>query len=78
MISLTFGLGRIGLDSMEFETNEYNEPTLYLDFDDLCWLCKNQYGCPLIECINLGLVVPTGDIKVGKCELYEDATLKDI
>lgn len=56
---------------MEFDVNELGVETTYLNEDDLCWTCKNQYGCPLIECLNRGLVIPTEDIIVTECELYK-------
>lgn len=58
---------------MEVSNNEYENPTVYIDLEDMCWSCINQYGCPLIECLNRGLVVMgDDDITIAECELYKD------
>lgn len=57
---------------MEVSKNELNEHTVYLDDDDICFDCTNRYGCPLIECLNLGLVKAEEDITVKECELYNN------
>ncbi len=44
--------------------------TVYLDKDDICIYCEQQYGCPLIECLSNGLVEATSDIKVIDCAHY--------
>lgn len=55
---------------MQFDINEDGIETTYLNDDDICWICENQYGCPLIECLNRGLVIPTEDIQVRDCALF--------
>lgn len=55
---------------MQYDVNEDNIYTVFVNDDDICWCCKNQYGCPLIECINRGLVIPTEDIMVKDCKLF--------
>ena len=44
--------------------------TVYLDKDDICIYCEQQYGCPLIECLSNGLVEAQDDIKVVDCAHY--------
>lgn len=44
--------------------------TVYLDKQDICVWCEQQYGCPLIECLANGLVEPTSDIRVVDCVHY--------
>ena len=58
---------------MEVSNNEYENPTTYIDSNDICMVCKNQYGCPLIECLNRGLVVMNCDcIEISQCELFSE------
>ena len=44
--------------------------TVYLDKEDICMWCEQQYGCPLIECLANGLVEPASDIRVVDCAHY--------
>ena len=45
--------------------------TIYLDKDDICIWCEQQYGCPLIECLSNGLVnMADEDIKVSDCSHF--------
>lgn len=60
---------------MEVELDYGNEPedierTVYLNQDDICIDCQQQYGCPLIECLANGLVEQTQPIKVVDCRHY--------
>ena len=57
---------------MEVSNNEYENPTVYIDSSDICWSCMNQYGCPLIECLNRGLVTMDEAIFINECELYKE------
>lgn len=42
-----------------------------IDIEDMCWDCKQRYGCPLIECLANGLVIPTvPDINVVECRNF--------
>ena len=50
---------------------EDDSRTVYLDKDDICVWCEEQYGCPLIECLSNGLVEATSDIKVKECAHYQ-------
>lgn len=53
-----------------FNNGEINR-TVYLDKEDMCWDCKQQYGCPLIECLANGLVIPTVlNINVAECRNF--------
>lgn len=45
--------------------------TVYLDKEDICVDCEQQYGCPLIECLANGLVVYTEPIRVCDCAHYK-------
>lgn len=70
MIDLIFGLVKKGIDSMECIIEEDGKDTfrtVYLNKDDICIYCEQQYGCPLIECLSNGLVEATSDIKVIDC-----------
>ena len=53
---------------------EYDEEegfrTVYIDKDDICMYCEQQYGCPLIECLSNGLVTANEPIKVLDCRHY--------
>lgn len=58
---------------MEVLIEEYDDGvnrTVYLDKQDICMWCEQQYGCPLIECLANGLVEATSDIKVVDCAHY--------
>ena len=45
--------------------------TVYLNKDDICVWCEQQYGCPLIECLSNGLVESVeGGIRVSDCAHY--------
>lgn len=59
---------------MEVEIEEYGDQTatrtVYITEDDKCSSCNARYGCPLIECLSNGLVIPTTDIKVVDCEHF--------
>lgn len=57
---------------MEVSINEEGQPTTYLDSDDSCFFCKNQYGCPLIECINRGIVQMDEPIIITECKMFEN------
>lgn len=56
---------------MEVVTDNDNR-SVYLNEDDICWNCKNRYGCPLVECLSNGLVEATSDILVKECAHYKD------
>lgn len=56
---------------MEVITDNDNR-SVYLNNDDICWNCKNRYGCPLVECLSNGLVEATSDILVKECAHYKD------
>lgn len=45
--------------------------TVFLDADDICVYCEQQYGCPLIECLSNGLVTATEPIKVLDCAHFK-------
>lgn len=45
--------------------------TVFIDKNDLCVWCENQYGCPLIECLNNGLVTATEPIEVLDCAHFK-------
>lgn len=62
---------------MEVSSNEYENPTTYIDSDDICIDCKNQYGCPLIECLNLNLVQAFEPFTVKDCKLFEEFCCSD-
>lgn len=49
---------------------EENYRTVYINKDDVCVYCEQQYGCPLIECLSNGLVEATSDILVKDCAHY--------
>lgn len=73
MIDLISGSVKKGIDSMEViieEDGGEDFRTVYLDKDDICIYCEQQYGCPLIECLSNGLVEATSDIKVIDCAHY--------
>lgn len=58
---------------MEVIVEEYKDDinrTVYLDKDDICLWCEQQYGCPLIECLSNGLVIAEEPIRVLECEHY--------
>jgi len=57
---------------MEISYNELDEPTVYLDDDDSCFICRNQYGCPLIECLNRNIVSMEEPIIITECKLFEN------
>ena len=52
---------------MEVEIDEEDYRTVYIDKDDICVYCEQQYGCPLIECLSNGLVTATEPIHVIDC-----------
>lgn len=54
---------------LEDDGEEVNR-TVYIDKQDICVWCEQQYGCPLIECLANGLVEPTDDIRVVDCAHY--------
>ena len=54
---------------MEVELTE-DECTVYIDKDDICVWCEQQYGCPLIECLANGLVTAEEPIQVLDCRHY--------
>lgn len=67
MITLTSGLGRRGMQ-VEIDKEDYR--TVYIDGNDMCMYCEQQYGCPLIECLANGLVTATSGINVLDCTHY--------
>lgn len=54
---------------MEVDTNEESR-TVFIDKNDICVWCEQQYGCPLIECLANGLVEATSGINVVDCAHY--------
>lgn len=57
---------------MDFKPNfEVEIIDVYLKRSDLCYTCKNNDKCPLINCIQHNLVQPVScQIKLKFCELY--------
>lgn len=56
---------------MNTEIDNEGNRTVYLDKNtDICIYCEQQYGCPLIECLSLGLVEQTDGIEVTDCAHY--------
>ena len=58
---------------MEVEIEEYGDEvfrSVYLNPQDRCVSCEQQYGCPLIECLANGLVDATSGINVLDCAHY--------
>ena len=55
----------------ELDDERINRSVMVSD-NDMCWDCKNQYGCPLIECLANGLVVPTDEILVLECHHFNN------
>lgn len=69
MINPISGLGRRDM-KVEIDDEEYK--TVYIERDDICIYCEQQYGCPLIECLANGLVEATsGGINVLDCAHYK-------
>lgn len=56
---------------MEIEIDEEDFRTVYIDKDDICMYCEQQYGCPLIECLSSGLVKATEPIVVKDCAHFK-------
>lgn len=56
---------------MEVVEDEEGYKTVYINKDDICVYCEQQYGCPLIECLSNGLVEATSDILVKECAHYQ-------
>lgn len=52
------------------EDNKANR-TVYIDKEDICVWCEQQYGCPLIECLAEGLVIQEEPIRVCDCRHYK-------
>ena len=48
-----------------------DDRTVFVDKGDICYYCENQYGCPLIECLNNGLVTATEPIEVLDCAHFK-------
>jgi len=55
---------------MEVELDNEDFKTVYIDKDDICIYCEQQYGCPLIECLSNGLVELVEPIRVTDCEHF--------
>lgn len=55
----------------ELDDEQINRSVMVSD-KDMCWDCKNQYGCPLIECLANGLVEPTNEILVVECHHFNN------
>jgi hypothetical protein len=49
---------------------EEDTRTVYIDKEDICVWCEQQYGCPLIECLANGLVEASEPIRVVDCAHY--------
>lgn len=58
---------------MEVEINEDDlSRSVFIDKNDICVYCEQQYGCPLIECLSSGLVEAiSGGIKVTDCAHFK-------
>lgn len=52
---------------MDVEIDDEGNRTVYLDRNEICIYCEQQYGCPLIECLSSGLVTATEPIEVLDC-----------
>jgi len=57
---------------MEVELDKEEDfRTVYINKDDICMYCEQQYGCPLIECLANGLVEAKEPIMVIDCRHYK-------
>lgn len=55
---------------METEIDNEGNRTVYINSKDICVWCEQQYGCPLIECLSLGLVEQNDGIEVTDCRHF--------
>lgn len=56
---------------METDIDNEGNRTVYINNNDICISCNNQYGCPLIECLSNGLVEQDERINVVDCQHYQ-------
>lgn len=54
-----------------YEDDDKVKRTVYIDNEDVCMYCEQQYGCPLIECLAEGLVEQSEPIRVCDCRHYK-------